>query len=38
MRVGTQRDLELMPEDQVLECQIPAGSNGSDERAKHNEE
>ncbi len=38
MRVGAQRDLELMPEDQVLERQIPAGSNGSDERTKHKEE
>jgi hypothetical protein len=33
MRVGTQRDLELMAEDQVLEREIPARSNGSNEGA-----
>ena len=38
MRVGAQGDLELMPEDQVLERQIAARSKGSDERTKHEEE
>ncbi len=38
MRVGAQRDLELMPEDQVLEREIPPRSNGGDERPKHKEE
>ncbi len=37
-RVGAQSDLELMPDDKVLEGQIPVRSNGSDERAKHKEE
>jgi hypothetical protein len=32
MRVGAQRDLELMVEDQVLEREIPPRSNGSKER------
>ncbi len=38
MRVGAQGDLELMPEDQVLEREIPARSNGTDERTKGKEE
>ena len=38
MRVGAQGDLELMAEDQVLEREIPARSNGSGEGTKHNEE
>ena len=38
MRVCAQGDLELVAEDQVLQRQIPAGSNGSDERTKHDEE
>jgi len=32
MQVGAQRDLELMPENQVLEREIPPRSNGSKER------
>jgi hypothetical protein len=35
MRVRAQGDLELMAEDQVLEREIPARANGSDERTKH---
>ncbi len=31
MRVGAQRDLELMAEDQVLEREVPARANGSHE-------
>jgi hypothetical protein len=38
MRVGAQRDLELMAEDQVLEGEIPTRSNGSGERTQHKEE
>jgi hypothetical protein len=38
MRVGAQRDLELMAEDQVLEREISARSNGSDEYTKHKQE
>ncbi len=38
MRVGAQRDLELMAEDQVLEREIPARANRSDERPQHKEE
>jgi hypothetical protein len=38
MRVGAQRDLELMAEDQVLQREIPARSNGSGERTQHKEE
>jgi hypothetical protein len=38
MRVGAQGDLELMAEDQILEREIPARSNGSDERTKRKEE
>jgi hypothetical protein len=38
MRVGAQGDLQLMPEDEVLEREIPAGANGSDERTKRQEE
>ena len=37
-RVGAQRDLELMAEDQVLKREVPARSNGSDERTKHKQE
>ncbi len=37
MRVGAQRDLELMAEDQVLEREIATRSNGSDERPQHKE-
>ncbi len=32
MRVGAQSDLELMAEDQVLEREIPARANGSNQR------
>ena len=32
MRLGAQRDLELIAEDQVLEREIPPRSNGSKER------
>jgi hypothetical protein len=38
MRVGAQRDLEMMAEDQVFEREIPARSNGSGERTQHKEE
>jgi hypothetical protein len=37
MRVGAQRHLKLVAEDQVLEREIPARSNGSDERTQHKE-
>ncbi len=37
-RVGAQRDLKLMAEDQVLEREISAGSNGRDHRTQHSEE
>ncbi len=37
MRVGAQRDLELMAEDQVLEREIPTRSNRSDEGPQHKE-
>jgi hypothetical protein len=35
MRVGAQRDLELMAKDKVLEREIPARANRSDERPQH---
>ncbi len=38
MRIGSQRDLELMAEDQVLEREIPTRSNRSDEGTQHKEE
>jgi hypothetical protein len=38
MRVGAQGDLELMAEDQVLQREIPARANRSDERTNHKEE
>ena len=38
MRIGSQRDLELMAEDQVLEGEIPTRSNRSNERPQHKEE
>ncbi len=38
MRIGAQRDLELMAEDQVLEREIPTRSNRSDERTERKEE
>ena len=34
VRVGAQRDLELMPKDQVLEREIPPRANGRNERMK----
>ncbi len=34
VRVGAQRDLKLMPEDQVLEGEITASANRSDESAE----
>ncbi len=38
MRIGSQRDLELMAEDQVLEREVPTRSNRSDEGTQHKEE
>ncbi len=38
LRVGAQRDLELMPQDEVLERHIPARPNGSSEGAESQEE
>jgi hypothetical protein len=38
MRIGSQRDLELMAEDQVLEREIPARSVGRAERTQHKQE
>ncbi len=38
MRVGAQGDLEVMAEDQVLEREIPARSNGRNEGAKDKQE
>jgi hypothetical protein len=38
MRMGAQRDLELMAEDQVLEREIPARSHGRAERTQHQQE
>jgi len=38
MRIGAQRDLELMAEDQVLEPEITARATGSDERPNHKQE
>ncbi len=37
MRVGAQRDLELVAEGEVLESDIPARSGGSNEGAKNQE-
>jgi hypothetical protein len=34
LRVGAQRDLELMAEDQVLKCDIPTRPSGSKQGAK----
>lgn len=38
MRVGAQGDLELMPEEQVLEREVAARSNGSNDGMKNKEE
>jgi hypothetical protein len=38
MRIGAQRDLELMAEDQVLEREIPTRSNRSEEGTQYEEE
>ena len=35
MRVGAQRDLDLVAESEVLESDIPARSDGSNEGAKN---
>jgi hypothetical protein len=37
MRIGSQRDLEPMAEDQVLEREVPPRSNRNDERPQHKE-
>ena len=37
-RVGAQRDLELMAEDQVLKCDIPTRPSGSKQGAKKEEQ
>jgi hypothetical protein len=38
MRIGSQRDLELMAEDEILEREFPTRSNRSDEHTQHKEE
>jgi hypothetical protein len=37
LRVGAQRDLELMAENQVLKCDIPTRPGGSKQGAKKKE-